>query len=93
MHKNAFKLSAVRPTMTSGGLTSVLISSNTLTNPHRRLNFFIREASLIFIAFAERTRKITEILGGMEENKERLERKIIVFSLMPFVTLSLTTNN
>ncbi|CRL02146.1 CLUMA_CG015498, isoform A [Clunio marinus] len=52
----------VRPTMTSGGETKVRIRSATLTNPHRSPNFFISDASVIFTAFAERTRNITEIL-------------------------------
>jgi hypothetical protein len=62
LQRKAFRLSAVRPTMTSGGDTRVLINKATLTNPQRRLNFFISEASVIFMAFAERTRNITEIL-------------------------------
>lgn len=73
MQRKAFRLSAVRPTMTSGGETRVLINKATLTNPQRRLSFFIRDASVIFTAFAERTRNITEILcetrGGRRRKK------------------------
>lgn len=47
--------------MTFGGDTRVRISSATLTNPHNNPSFFISEASVIFTAFAERTRNITEI--------------------------------
>lgn len=77
MQRKAFRLSAVRPTMTSGGDTRVLINKATLTNPQRRLSFFIREASVIFTAFAERTRNITEILYvcEMKRRKRYLEGK------------------
>lgn len=62
MQRNAFRLSAVRPTITSGGETKVRTRSATLTKPHNKPSFFISEASVIFTAFAERTRNITEIL-------------------------------
>lgn len=64
LQRNAFKLSAVRATMTSGGETRVRMSRATLTKPHNKPNFFISEASVILTAFAERTRNITEILKG-----------------------------
>lgn len=68
--RKAFKLSAVRPTITSGGETSVRINNNTLTKPHSNPNFLIKDASVIFTAFAERIRNITEILSQneMKEN-------------------------
>ena len=94
MQRKAFRLSAVRPTMTSGGDTRVLINKATLTNPQRRLSFFIREASVIFTAFAERTRNITEILNvceGDERRKKKVFRKqrIMVFSSRLFISLPL----
>lgn len=87
MHRNAFKLSAVRPTITSGGDTSVLMSKATLTNPHKRLNFLMREASVIFIAFAERTRNITDILR--EKKMYLTEKKVMTISPKQFISLSL----
>ena len=72
LHRKAFKLSAVRPTITSGGDTSVLISKATLTNPHKRLNFLMSDASVIFTAFAERTRNITDILQKKVFNRKKL---------------------
>lgn len=59
----------MRPTMTSGGETSVLMSRATLTKPHSRPNFFISDASVIFTALAERIRNITEILGERKKKK------------------------
>jgi len=75
LHRKAFKLSAVRPTITSGGDTSVLISKATLTNPHKRLSFLMSDASVIFTAFAERTRNITDIL----QKKYLTEKKLWPF--------------
>lgn len=66
LQRNALRLSAVRPTMTSGGDTKVRTRRATLTNPHNNPSFFISEASVIFTAFAERTRNITEILERRE---------------------------
>jgi hypothetical protein len=59
--------------MTSGGDTSVRINSATLTKPHKMPSFFINDASVIFTAFAERTRNITEILKG----RRKATRKIM----------------
>lgn len=93
MQRKAFRLSAVRPTMTSGGETRVLINKATLTNPQRRLSFFIRDASVIFTAFAERTRNITEILCETREGERRKRylgrQRIMVFSSWLFISLSL----
>lgn len=89
LHRNAFKLSAVRPTITSGGDTSVRINRATLTKPHRMPTFFISDASVIFIALAERTRNITDILSSLSGEwqereqerrvKETLSHRIVIF--------------
>lgn len=82
LQRNAFRLSAVRPTITSGGDTSVRINRATLTKPHRMPTFFISEASVIFTALAERTRNITDILSREKimswtrKKKERVKNVI-----------------
>lgn len=62
MHRNAFKSSAVLPTTTNGGATIVRTNSATPMQPHNTPNRFSNDASVIFTAFAERTRNITDIL-------------------------------
>lgn len=66
MHKNAFKSSAVRPTTTWGGATIVLTSSAMPTKPQSIPIRLSKDASVILIAFAERTRNITEILQNIK---------------------------
>ena len=60
--RNAFRSSAVLPTMTCGGATSVLMTRNALKMVTMTPSLFSRSRSVILTAFAERTRKITEIL-------------------------------
>lgn len=66
MQRNAFKSSAVRPTTTWGGATMVLTRSAIPTKPQSIPIRFSKDASVILIAFAERTRNITEILQNIK---------------------------
>lgn len=62
LHRNDFKWSSVRPKITTGGATNVLISNATPTKQQSIPNFLINEASVILIALADRIRNITDIL-------------------------------
>ena len=58
----ALRSSAVRATITTGGATNVLMLRNTLNVRTMIPSRFSRLASVIFTAFADFTRKITDIL-------------------------------
>lgn len=62
LHRKAFKSSAVRPTTTSGGDTTVRINKQTLITPQIIPSLFSSAASVILTALAERTLNITDIL-------------------------------
>lgn len=71
LHKYAFRSSLVLPTITAGGATSVLIASSTQATPTMTP---IRRRSImsdILTALAERTWKITDILGTKDKGKVR----------------------
>lgn len=67
LQRNAFKSSAVRPTITTGGATIVRTSKPIPTQRQMMPKRFNRVASVIFTALAERTRKTTDILYSFEE--------------------------
>lgn len=62
LQRNAFKSSAVRPTITTGGATIVRTSKPMPTQRQMIPNRFNSVASVIFTALADRTRNTTEIL-------------------------------
>lgn len=62
LQRNAFKSSAVRPTMTTGGATIVRTSKPMPTHKHMMPKRFNNVASVILTAFADRTRNTTDIL-------------------------------
>lgn len=62
LQRYAFKSSVVRPTITTGGATKVLITKKMLKTATIIPRRFNRLISVILTAFAERTRKITDIL-------------------------------
>lgn len=70
LQRNAFKSSAVRPTMTTGGATIVRTNRPIPTQKQIIPNRFKSVASVIFTALAERTRNTTEILQIVLERRE-----------------------
>lgn len=69
LQRNAFKSSAVRPTITTGGATIVRTNKPIPTQRQIIPNRFKSVASVILTALADRTRNTTEILL-MEKNEE-----------------------
>lgn len=66
LQRYAFKSSAVRPTITTGGATIVRTNKPIPTQRQMMPNRFNRVASVIFTALAERTLNTTEILFQRE---------------------------
>lgn len=78
LQRNAFKSSAVRPTITTGGATIVRTSKPMPTQRQMIPNRFNSVASVILTALAERTRNTTEILLAPITNgiwKKKTKRK------------------
>lgn len=69
LHRKALRLSAVRPTITTGGETSVRTSNAKPTKPHIIPSRFSNDASVMIIVFAERIRNITEILQKKKKKR------------------------
>lgn len=71
LHRYAFKSSAVRPTITTGGATIVRTNKPIPTQRQIIPNRFKSVASVIFTALAERTRNTTEILLPRQKSKRQ----------------------
>lgn len=75
LQRNAFKSSAVRPTITTGGATIVRTNNPIPTQRQIIPKRFKSVASVIFTAFAERTRNTTEMLFNANANQYKLPGK------------------